>query len=290
MDLKGKQRWEDLKKQLTHKFRLIVFDADTYEEIGKMSFTRFSLIIFGALSFVVVIGIVVTIIIYTPLHRLLPAYTDSALQRDILTNAAKVDSLERQIQVRDQYFDNLKKIIQGKVPENVESGSAKTVNINDINLSKSKHDSVLRKEVEKEEQYNVPLVEDVKSSRRFANLHFFIPVKGLIVNKFNSEQKHFAIDIVAAPNQAILSVLEGTVIAANWTLATGYVIEVQHDNNLVSFYKHNSALLKEVGDHVSAGETIAIIGNTGELTTGPHLHFELWHNGTPLNPEDYLIF
>ena len=124
----------------------------------------------------------------------------------------------------------------------------------------------------------------------FSRIHFYSPVKGLITNSFNPNENHLGTDVVTASNNVVVAALEGTVIIANWTLETGYVIQIQHSNNLISIYKHNSELLKKVGNHVTAGEVIAIIGNSGELTSGPHLHFELWHNGTPLDPEDYVAF
>jgi murein DD-endopeptidase MepM/ murein hydrolase activator NlpD len=123
-----------------------------------------------------------------------------------------------------------------------------------------------------------------------SKLHFFSPIKGLVTNSFNAIQNHYGTDIVGAPNEVVKATLGGTVVMATWTLETGYVIEIQHDNNLISVYKHNAELLKRVGDHIRVGDPIAIMGNSGELTTGPHLHFELWYKGTPLNPEDYISF
>jgi murein DD-endopeptidase MepM/ murein hydrolase activator NlpD len=122
------------------------------------------------------------------------------------------------------------------------------------------------------------------------NLHFYLPIKGLITNKFDTSKGHLGIDLVSQPNTRVSAVLGGTVLFAGWTLDTGYVIYIQHVNNLVSAYKHNAALLKKVGDKVNGGEAIAIIGNTGEYTTGPHLHFELWHEGKPIDPEQYIVF
>ena len=121
-------------------------------------------------------------------------------------------------------------------------------------------------------------------------LHFFTPVRGMVTNSFNPSNNHFGTDIVAGPNEVVKATLAGTVIMATWTLETGYVIEIQHDNNLISVYKHNAELLQKVGLRVKAGDAIAIIGNSGELTTGPHLHFELWQNGVALNPENFIVF
>jgi len=133
-------------------------------------------------------------------------------------------------------------------------------------------------------------VEDRSNINYFRAIHFFPPIKGLIINRFSPESNHFGVDLVAEPNQSVMAVLDGTVTVATWTLETGYILQIQHANNFLSFYKHNAELLKTVGDVVRAGETIAIVGNSGELSTGPHLHFELWRNGAPLNPEDFIVF
>jgi murein DD-endopeptidase MepM/ murein hydrolase activator NlpD len=120
--------------------------------------------------------------------------------------------------------------------------------------------------------------------------HFSSPTSGLIINRFNPGQNHFGVDMVTEADQPVVAISNGTVTFANWTVDTGYVIQIQHDNNFLSLYKHNAELLKSVGDYVTTGEAIAIVGNSGELTTGPHLHFELWQNGAPLNPEAYILF
>ena len=141
-----------------------------------------------------------------------------------------------------------------------------------------------------EEKQNLAISGNSKKLPSIANIHFFTPLRGLITNKFNTKTEHLAVDIVGSLNSRISSVLEGTVIFAGWTMDTGYSIYIQHENNIISAYKHNAELLKEVGDKVKAGDAIAIMGNSGELTTGPHLHFELWHNGTALDPETYIDF
>ena len=149
---------------------------------------------------------------------------------------------------------------------------------------------MLRRQIEEEELFNLSILANTSNKTDFSSIHFYPPVKGIVTNSFNPSENHFGTDIVTASNKVVVATLDGTVIIANWTLETGYVIQIQHENNLVSVYKHNSELLKKVGNHVTAGETIAIIGNSGELTSGPHLHFELWHNGTSINPEDYVAF
>ena len=141
-----------------------------------------------------------------------------------------------------------------------------------------------------EEQFGIDIDTKNQAIGGISQIHFFPPVKGLVTNSFNSLADHYGTDIVAASNEVVKATLEGTVIMATWTLETGWVIQIQHKNNLISIYKHNAELLKRVGDFVEVGEAIAIIGNSGELTTGPHLHFELWYLGIPLDPEDYISF
>ena len=112
----------------------------------------------------------------------------------------------------------------------------------------------------------------------------------MVTHSFNMAEGHYGVDVVAKENEFIKAALDGTVVFAGWTAGDGYVIELQHSNNLMSIYKHNSDLTKNVGDHVKAGEPIAIIGNTGETSSSTHMHFELWYNGTPVNPQDYVLF
>jgi murein DD-endopeptidase MepM/ murein hydrolase activator NlpD len=128
------------------------------------------------------------------------------------------------------------------------------------------------------------------SKESITNFFFFSPLKGLVTNSFDMKEEHYGIDITAQENEAIKATLDGTVIMSAWTSETGYVIQIQHENNLVSVYKHNSALMKKVGQYVKAGEVVAIIGNSGELTSGTHLHFELWYNGNPIDPQEYMVF
>ena len=119
---------------------------------------------------------------------------------------------------------------------------------------------------------------------------FYKPVDGVITDFFDSKQKHFGIDLVAKENARVSSVLNGTVVLSSWTYETGHVIGIQHDNGYFSLYKHNSVILRSVGDFVSAGEHIAIVGDSGNLSSGPHLHFELWQHGMPVNPVNYILF
>ena len=242
------------------------------------------------------IAIGVTLMTFTPLREYIPGYPDGNMRRNIVLNAIRADSLENEIRIRDQYFRNLQLITQGKEPNNYFNSEDSIITdslfkLQDVNFSKSKYDSILRKQIEEEEFYNLSENNYVgNKSDNITRLNFFVPLKGYVTNKFNSSEQHFGTDIVAKPNATVMATLSGTVIMSTWTLDAGYIIEIQHDHGLISVYKHNSQLLKKTGSIVKAGEPIAIIGNTGEYTTGPHLHFELWHKGKPIDAENYIVF
>jgi murein DD-endopeptidase MepM/ murein hydrolase activator NlpD len=241
-------------------------------------------------ALILLITAVIVLIAFTPLREFIPGYPDGNMRRNIINNVYKLDSLEKEIEMRDRYFASLNQIIRGGVPESYENTQDTTLRYDDIVFDRSEHDSILRQQIEQEEIYNLSVLANSSNKTDFSSIHFYPPVKGLVTNSFNPNINHFGTDIVAASNKVVVAVLDGVITMANWTLETGYVIQIQHENNIISIYKHNSELLKKVGNHVTAGEAIAIIGNSGELTSGPHLHFELWHNGTPLDPEDYIAF
>jgi hypothetical protein len=279
-------------ERLKDKYRLIIYNDNTFEEVGYIRLKGFNLLwIIGAVGFILVV-LTFVLVAYTSVRELIPGYPDSKLRREIVMNALKLDSLEHELEIRDKYFTNIGNIITGHDPVVKVDGQNQPVETKDIKFSKSDKDSLLRKQIEDEEQFNFNTKAEkaAASSGNLSQVHFFTPLRGIVTNSFNRATNHYGTDIVSGPNDVIKAVLDGTVIMATWTLETGYVIQIQHENNLVSVYKHNAELLKKAGSRVEAGEPIAIVGNSGELTTGPHLHFELWYNGRPVNPEDYIIF
>jgi murein DD-endopeptidase MepM/ murein hydrolase activator NlpD len=281
-----------ISQRLKDKYRLIIYNDNTFEEVGFIRLKGFNLLwIVGALSFILV-SLTFIIIAYTSVRELIPGYPDSKLKREIVMNALKLDSLQHELEIRDRYFANINNILSGRNPLDYSLLKKDSAKVKEVKFQKSAKDSMLRREVEEEEQFNLLLDNNKKSptTQKLSQIHFFTPLRGVITSSFNSETSHYGIDIVAGPNEVIKSALDGTVIMASWTIETGYVIQIQHENNLVSVYKHNAELLKKIGNHVVAGEPIAIVGNSGELTTGPHLHFELWYNGRPVNPQDYIVF
>jgi murein DD-endopeptidase MepM/ murein hydrolase activator NlpD len=286
------KRRKVLINKLKHKYRLVFFNDNTFEEVWHLRLSLMNVLsVVGTISLLLIM-VVILLMAFTPLREFIPGYPDESMRRTIVANALKLDSLQEKLRVQEQYFSNLNAMISGEVPPQYETSSADTTKkkFGKLNLSKSKRDSMMRLHVEEEEKYNFSLDNGAQTENNISKMHFFTPIKGLITDRYNAKINHFGVDIVGQPNEVIKATLDGTVTMASWTLETGYVIQIQHVNNIISVYKHNANLLQKVGNHVKAGDAIAIIGNSGELTTGPHLHFELWYNGKPLNPEDFILF
>jgi len=227
------------------------------------------------------------LIAYTPLSEYVPGKSSIEVQKGLIKLNIKSDSLNAILLNRSIYLENINKIINGEelvTPENSEEIANTQA---PISFEKSKEDSLFRVKVEDEDKSSIYKKDNTNNNN---NLMFFTPLSGLISDGYNNKTKHFGIDLVAKEKSRISSVLDGTVVISHWAYETGYVIGVQHKSDYLSFYKHNSVLLKSVGDYVNAGDHIAIIGNSGELSSGPHLHFELWHKGIPVNPENYISF
>lgn len=282
-------------KKLRNKYRLVFMNDETLEE--RFTFRLSRLNVFIALGTLTILLIFLTsiLIAFTPLREYIPGYTNVKLQRDLYELQLKTDSVEKELMRKDKFLDNLKNVINGEVSTTEIPGVRDTMkHYSEVRLNRSAEDSLLRVEVESQARYSLYQAENNESAIRkktsIGNVLFFMPIKGIITNEFDPDRQHYGIDIVARENEPIKAVLDGTVIFSDWTVETGYVIAIQHVQNVISVYKHNSALLKREGERVKAGEPVAIIGQTGELTTGPHLHFELWNEGNPINPKDYISF
>lgn len=269
---------------------MVLLNEDTFEEVGNMRLTRLNLIALVGIILILLVTITYILIAFTNIRELIPGYPDAAMRQHIRTNAMMLDSLEYEQNVRDKYFDNLNRIISGEQPELYMNDTSSLADPRDVNFVRSTNDSLLRQQVEAEEQFRLSVLDDPQGSKRLHEMHFFTPVDGIITASFNPADDHFGVDLVAEPDEVVKAAMDGTVIMSNWTLETGYVIQIQHDFEVITAYKHNATLFKTVGEKVEAGDAIAIIGNSGELTTGPHLHFELWYGGVPLDPEDYIVF
>lgn len=280
-----KRSWRD-------KYRFSIYNDKTFEEVWHIRMTRYNGFLLLVFLVLFIVGLTTVLISFTNLREFIPGYPDGNTRRNIIMNAIRLDSLENELELRDQYFANLNAIISGREPIDRVAGQDTTANYEDITFSNSAEDSLLRVQVEQEEQYNLSFLEDYTArNMNLSNIHFFPPVKGIVSGHFNPRTRHYGTDIVTSPKAVVSATLDGTVIFTGWTMETGWVIQIQHASNLISVYKHNATLLKDPGDNVVAGEGIAVVGDSGELyTSGPHLHFEIWYNGEAVNSEDYILF
>ncbi len=279
--------------KLKHTYRLVFFNDNTFEEVWHLRFTLINILSLAGTIFIILVGGSMALVMFTPIRELTPGYPTDAMRRQVVANAIRLDSLEHEIRLRDKYIGAVNAIVAGREPEMTENQTDNNGNVNydNITFTRSEQDSLLRKQVEEEEQFNFVIrSQPVSEEASISKIHFFKPIEGVVTSRFDYRKNHFGIDLVAAPNEVVKAILDGTVIMAAWTVETGYVIQIQHTANIISVYKHNANLLKKAGDRVKAGDAIAIIGNSGELTTGPHLHFEIWQGGKPVNPEDYIVF
>ena len=289
---KRKGKWTE---KWRNKYRLVFMTDDTLEERFTFRLSKMNVFIaMGALT-IVLIFLTSILIAFTPLREYIPGYTNVGLTKQLYRLQIKTDSIERDLVNKDQFIQNLRDIINGKdMTEDKPIVRDSLKRYDNIKIKRSVEDSLLRLDVENQSKYNLYKKETMETASQkkasIGGVLFFAPLKGIITNGFDPVQKHYGVDVVSKQNEAVKAVLDGTVLFSNWTIETGYVIVIQHAQNIVSVYKHNSAILKKAGDYVRAGEPIAIVGETGELATGPHLHFELWNDGNALNPKDYITF
>jgi len=286
---KKKKTKERILQKLLHRYRLVVLNDETFEERLSFNINKLNFALILMLASLILVGLTALLIAFTPLREYIPGYTKAAVKNKTTDLAYKVDSLETELNKTKNYFESIQNVLTGKVSATeIESDSiiAKDTSVNkNLDLAPSKTDSLLREQVEKKEKYNI-LPKAVSKT----NFSLFAPVKGTISRSFTTEHKHFGVDINASEASPVKAVKDGAVIFSEWTMETGFVIILEHTHGLISVYKHNKNLLKKQGDLVKSGEVIARLGNTGVLTDGPHLHFELWVDGYPVNPQDYINF
>ena len=277
--------WDRLK----YKYKLSVINETSYEEV--FNFRLSQLHVLTALSVLAVILVVLTILLiaFTDLREFIPGYPDGNMRQMIAQNALRVDSLENELLKRDRFFKSIRLVLNGGDTTSLERSREDTARYrNDtIRFQISEQENEFRAAIEERERFNLSLGMKEQNHDYY---HFFPPVEGIVTQSFDEKKRHYGTDIVAKANAKVAAVLDGVVIFTDWTVKTGYVIQVQHTNDLISVYKHNSILLKKQGDYVRAGEVLGVVGNTGEESSGPHLHFELWRAGNPLNPENFMKF
>ena len=281
---KSKAFWNNIK----FKYKLTIINENTLEEVVGIHVSKlngFSVL----LSVLTILFLIASVIIaFTPLRNYLPGYMNSEIRAQVVENALRVDSLQQLVDRQSLYIMNIQDIFSGKVRiDSVQSMDTLTAMREDSLMERTKREEEFRRQYEETEKYNLT---SITSQPDVDGLIFYRPTRGMISSHFDADKKHYGTDIAANPNESVLATLDGTVILSTYTAETGYLIEVQHNQDFVSVYKHCGSLLKRVGDKVQAGEAIALVGNSGTLTTGPHLHFELWHKGSAVNPEKYIVF
>ncbi|MCF8272916.1 MAG: M23 family metallopeptidase [Flavobacteriaceae bacterium] len=276
-------------RKLLDKYRLVVLNEETFEERISFKLNRLNVFVLASLSTIILIVLTTVLIAFTSLREYIPGYSSTALKKKATELSYKTDSLQQVIIMNEKYFASIKKVLQGDVSSvdfNRDSIiQAVKLEASEVDLNPTAEDSVLRQKVDKEDKYNL-----FESATSATNFILFPPTNGPISHPYNLKEKHYAVDIVVAKDTPIKATADGVVIFSEWTATTGYVIILEHSYGLISVYKHNASLTKSQGDLVKAGEVIATAGNLGELSTGPHLHFELWNDGYPINPTNFIDF
>ncbi len=284
MKNKRKAFWKNFK----FKYKLTITNENTLEEIVGIHVSKLNGVSVLLSAVTVIFLIASLIIVFTPLRNYLPGYMNTEVREQVVMNALRADSLQGMLERQRMYIMNIQDIISGNIKaDSVSTMDSLTTARTEELMERTQAEDEFRKQYEETERYNLTTIDNAPT---VTGLIFFRPTRGMLSSTFDANQKHFGIDIAASSNESVLATLDGTVILATYTADTGYVIQVQHSQNLVSVYKHCGSLLKRVGDTVKAGEAIALVGNTGEKTTGPHLHFEIWNRGRALDPSKYIVF
>ena len=277
-----------IKHKLLNRYRLVILNKDTFEERFSLGLNRLNVFVYSALFAILLIGLTIVLIAFTGLKEYIPGYSSTNVTRHAIELEQRVDSLQVVLAQNEQYLNSIKLVLSGNVePLDFDREAIRREGMNKseiIQTTPSTTDSLLRQRVSQEDKYN-PLIDDIKVS-----LILFPPVKGVVSEEFSLENKHYAVDVIPEPYTPVKAVADGIVIFAEWSVDTGNVIIIKHSNNLISVYKHNASLTKQQGELVQAGEVIGTVGNSGDLSTGPHLHFELWYDGYPIDPTNFIEF
>lgn len=291
MKKRNKQEW-DKPPKLRRKYKLVLRDADSYEEKISFFVTRLGVIVAVGFTIVALVALTIYLVAFTSLREYIPGYADLSLPHQVYELQQRADSLDDVVRKKGVFIENLRRImLDDDIDQDQAPQYESYVFYDTIKLRHSAADSMLRAEYEQQTQFNLyPSALFTYTPANIGSIYFYTPVNGIITRGFDPGDAHFGVDIVANRYEPIKSVLDGTVIFSDWTLETGYVICIQHQHQLISVYKHNSSLLKSQGEFVKAGETISFVGESGDISTGPHLHFELWYDGNPVDPKEFISF
>lgn len=283
-----KKRKKSFWKDIRFKYKLTILNENTLEEVFKLRVSKFNGLSVLFTTLFLIFFIVSSILVLTPLRNYLPGYFNSEVRAQIVSNALRVDSLQTVVEKQNLYITNIQDIFRGEVKlDTIHSIDSLTTMRVDSIKERTERENAFREEYEEREKYNLS---SFTANIDLGGIQLFLPTSGIITGHFDAERKHYGVDVAAPANESILAVLDGVVVLSTYTADTGYLIQLQHNQDFVSIYKHCGSLLKKQGDRVKSGEVIALVGNTGTLSTGPHLHFELWYKGQAVNPEHYIAF
>ena len=287
--MKNKKQKKNSINKLTRSYKVVVSSEDTFEERLSFSTNKFNVFLVLSLYSIILIAFTISVVFFTQIREMVPGYSSSDLLTQAIYLTKKTDSLENELELNNTFYKSIENVLSGKTEQIIYkdtlSVSNEKDNIDFQALLANAEDSILRKYVEEEDKFNL-----TKNELVIENKMFVSPVKGQITQKFDPLNNHFALDILVDTGTPVKSILEGKVIFSEWSVDTGHVLIIDHGDDIISVYKHNSKVLKTQNNFVKAGEVIAYSGNQGTLSTGPHLHFELWKNGTPINPEPLFNF
>ena len=287
--MKNKKQNKSFLNRIFNDYKVVISSEDTFEEKFSFKANKINVFIIMLVYSIILISFTISIVFFTQLREMVPGYSSTDLLNRAIYLTKKTDSLEQQIALNNKFYKSIEDVLSGNIDELVArdelSADSSLINSDFVTVSPNSQDSILRKYVDNEDKFNLTNNELIIENKMFSS-----PIKGEITQSFNFNENHFAVDIAADIGTPVKSVLDGKIIFSEWSLETGYVVVIDHGENIISVYKHNSRILKEQNDFVQAGEVIAYSGNQGNLSTGPHLHFELWKNGTPIDPEPLLNF
>jgi murein DD-endopeptidase MepM/ murein hydrolase activator NlpD len=277
----------NIKKRESKNYRLVIQEEKTYKEKFKLRLSRTNVFLIGTFISLIIVSITILIIFFTPVREYIPGYDTTKMRIQAINNLERLDSLINQLSINENYQEAVFQTINGEDYKNIYTNESQriSVDLSELDMSLRVEDSILRKVVEREDKFNV-----IESETQKLNLEMSPPVRGIIIESFDVSIKHYGIDIVLQEQTPVKAVADGIVLLSEWTIDSGHTVIVYHKDQLTSVYKHNYLSKVKTGDYVKQGQVVALSGNTGELTSGPHLHFELWDSNGPINPEDFIIF
>ena len=277
----------NIKKRESKNYRLVIQEEKTYKEKFKLKLSRTNVFLTGTFISLIIVSITTSIIFFTPVREYIPGYDTTKMRVQAIKNLERLDSLINQLSINESYLEAVSQTINGEDYKNIYTNESQriSVDLSELDMSLRVEDSILRKVVEREDKFNV-----IESETQTLSLEMSPPVRGIIIESFDVSIKHYGIDIVLKEQTPVKAVADGIVLLSEWTIDSGHTVIVYHKDQLTSIYKHNYLSKVKTGDYVKQGQVVALSGNTGELTSGPHLHFELWDSSGPINPEDFIIF